>query len=248
MAWASTALLAPAAIHAARRFAVRSLAAAHRERLLATYRRQAEAAAGGLDKAAIDARRLRNRALAYLAALEEPETTALALQQFERARNMSDAEAALAALVGVEGRERELALDAFYRRWKHDPLVLDKWFRLQALAPLPATFERVATLATHPDFTLRNPNRARSLLHTFALNNPLHFHAADGSGYRWVAEQVVALDRLNPQVASRLARAFDRWRKYDEGRQAHARAALETIRATEGLSPNVAEVVGRALA
>ncbi|HUP30616.1 MAG TPA: aminopeptidase N C-terminal domain-containing protein, partial [Usitatibacter sp.] len=105
----------------------------------------------------------------------------------------------------------------------------------------------VKELTAHPAFDLRNPNRARALLHAFATENPLHFHAADGSGYRWVAEQVVALDRLNPQVASRLARAFDRWQKYDAGRQGHARAALESIRAAEGLSANVGEVVGRAL-
>jgi aminopeptidase N len=94
---------------------------------------------------------------------------------------------------------------------------------------------------------MRNPNRARALLHAFAMSNPRHFHAADGSGYRWIAGQTIALDKLNPQVASRLARAFDRWKKYDAGRQAHAKAALESIRDAEGLSPNVAEVVGRAL-
>jgi aminopeptidase N len=105
----------------------------------------------------------------------------------------------------------------------------------------------VKALTAHPAFDLRNPNRARSLLHAFATENPAHFHAADGSGYRWVAEQVIELDRLNPQVASRLARAFDRWKKYDAGRQAHARTALETIRDTPGLSGNVGEVVGRAL-
>ena len=88
----------------------------------------------------------------------------------------------------------------------------------------------------------------RSVIHAFAMENPLHFHAADGSGYAWIAGQTIALDRLNPQVASRLARAFDRWKKYGAGRQSHMRSALEKIRATEGLSPNVAEVVGRALA
>jgi aminopeptidase N len=125
--------------------------------------------------------------------------------------------------------------------------VVDKWFRVQAGSWLGGTLDRLKALASHPDFDLRNPNRARALVHAFALDNPLHFHAADGSGYRWVAEQVVALDRLNPQVASRLARAFDRWRKYDAARQAHASSALESIRAAEGLSANVAEVVGRAL-
>jgi aminopeptidase N len=135
----------------------------------------------------------------------------------------------------------------FYEKWKDEALVVDKWFRVQATSWLPGTLDRVKALASHPAFDLRNPNRARALLHAFALENPLHFHAADGSGYRWVAEQVVALDRLNPQVASRLARAFDRWKKYDAGRQAHARTALESIRKAEGLSGNVGEVIDRAL-
>ena len=124
----------------------------------------------------------------------------------------------------------------FYEKWKDEALVVDKWFRVQATSCLPGTLDRVKALVAHPAFDLKNPNRARALLHAFATDNPVHFHAADGSGYRWVAEQVVALDQLNPQVASRLARAFDRWKKYDAGRQAHARAALESIREAEGLS------------
>jgi aminopeptidase N len=161
---------------------------------------------------------------------------------------MTDAMAALGCLANSTGAERERALALFYDKWKDEALVIDKWFRVQATSWLPGTLDRVKALASHPAFDVRNPNRARALLHSFAMDNPLHFHAADGSGYRWIAEQVVALDRLNPQVASRLARAFDRWRKYDAGRQAHARAALESIRSTQGLSANVAEVVGRALA
>jgi aminopeptidase N len=136
----------------------------------------------------------------------------------------------------------------FLDKWKDEALVVDKWFRVQATSWLPGTLDRVKALAAHPAFDLRNPNRARALLHSFALDNPVHFHGADGSGYRWIAEQVIALDRLNPQVASRLARAFDRWKKYDPTRQQHARAALETIRSAAGLSGNVSEVVDRALA
>jgi aminopeptidase N len=160
---------------------------------------------------------------------------------------MTDAMAALGCLANCAGPERDRALAMFHDKWKDEALVIDKWFRVQATSWLPGTLERIKALAAHPAFDLRNPNRARALLHAFALDNPLHFHAADGGGYRWIAEQVVALDRLNPQVASRLARAFDRWRKYDAGRQAHARKALESIRAAEGLSSNVGEVVGRAL-
>ena len=155
--------------------------------------------------------------------------------------------AALTCLANSAGAERERALAMFYEKWKDEALVVDKWFRVQASSWLPGTLTRVKALMQHAAFDLKNPNRARSLVHSFAMDNPLHFHAADGSGYQWVAEQVIALDRLNPQVASRLARAFDRWKKYDAGRQAHARTALESIRAAADLSPNVGEVVGRAL-
>ena len=151
------------------------------------------------------------------------------------------------ASAGSGGAERDRALAMFYDKWKDEALVVDKWFRVQATSDLPGAVSRIEGLLAHPAFDLKNPNRARSVLHAFALENPLHFHAANGSGYALVAAKVVELDRLNPQIASRLARAFDRWRKYDEGRQRHARAALESIAAAPGLSPDVSEVVGRAL-
>jgi aminopeptidase N len=237
----------PEAVHAARRFAVRELARAHREAWLSTYRGLAARAAAGVERDAIEARRLRNRALSYLASLEEPETTALAFQQFERARNMSDAEAALAALVGVDARERELALDAFYRRWKHEPLVLDKWFRLQALAPQPGTLERVLALSAHPDFTLKNPNRVRALLGAFAHGNQVRFHGRDGRAYAFFAERVLALDELNPQLAARMVSAFNLWRRFEPVRREAMRAELERIAARPGLSKDTAEIVQRAL-
>jgi len=237
----------PDAVHAARRFAVRALAQAHRERLLATYRRGVERAAEGHDRAAIDLRRIKNRALAYLVALEERETIALAFEQFQTARNMTDAEAALATLVGVECRERELALDAFHRRWKHDPLVLDKWFRLQAFAPQEATLDRVIALAAHPDFGLRNPNRVRALLGAFAHGNQVRFHGADGRAYAFVADRVLAIDELNPQLAARLVSAFNQWRRFEPQRREAMRAELERIAAHPGLSKDTGEIVGRAL-
>jgi aminopeptidase N len=190
---------------------------------------------------------MRNAALAYVSTIDDATSRALAFLEYRRAENMTDAMAALTCLANSAGAERDRALSMFYEKWKDEALVVDKWLRVQATSSLPGTLERVKALAAHSAFDLRNPNRARALLHAFAMDNPVHFHAADGSGYRWVAEQVVALDRLNPQVASRLARAFDRWRKYDAGRQAHARAAIESIRDAQGLSGNVGEVVGRSL-
>jgi aminopeptidase N len=199
------------------------------------------------DAAAAGRRALRNAALGYVATIDDATSRALAFLEFRRAENMTDAMAALTCLANSAGAERDRALAMFHDKWKDEALVVDKWFRVQATSWLPGTLDRVKALTAHPAFNMRNPNRVRALIQAFAMENPVHFHAADGGGYRWVAEQVIALDRLNPQVASRLARTFDRWRKYDAGRQEHARAALERIRDTPKLSGNVGEVVGRAL-
>jgi aminopeptidase N len=237
----------PDLIHEARTRFMRDLATRYRTRFEGAFRHFTTPGPYSPDAAAAGRRALRNAALTYVATIDDPTARALAFLEFRRAENMTDAMAALACLANSAGAERDRALSMFYDKWKDEALVVDKWFRVQATSWLPGTLERVKVLAAHPAFDLRNPNRARALLHAFALENPVNFHAADGSGYRWVAEQVVGLDRLNPQVASRLARAFDRWKKYDAGRQAHARAALESIRSAEGLSGNVAEVVDRAL-
>ena len=238
----------PDAIHRARMTLMLEVATRYRTRLEAAFRHFSVPGPYSPDAASAGRRALRNAALGYVSLIDDATSRALAFLEFRRAENMTDAMAALGGLANSGGPERDRALAMFHEKWKDEALVIDKWFRVQASSWLDGTPDRVKALAASPGFDLRNPNRARALLHAFALDNPLHFHAADGSGYRWIAEQVVALDRLNPQVASRLARAFDRWRKYDAGRQAHARAALESIRAAEGLSDNVAEVVGRALA
>jgi aminopeptidase N len=237
----------PDLIHEARLKFMRDLATRYRTRFEGAFRHFTTPGAYSPDAAASGRRALRNAALAYVTTIDDATSRALAFLEYRRAENMTDAMAALACLANSIGAERDRALSMFYEKWKDEALVVDKWFRVQATSWVPGTLERVKALAAHPAFDLRNPNRARALLHTFALENPLHFHAADGSGYRWIAEQVIALDRLNPQVASRLARAFDRWKKYDEGRQGHARAALESIRKAEGLSGNVGEVVDRSL-
>jgi aminopeptidase N len=237
----------PEAIHLARRHFMRVIATNYRTRFEAAFRHFTTPGPYSPDAAAAGRRALRNTALAYVSTIDDSTSRALAFLELRRAENMTDAMAALGCLANSAGAERERALGMFYEKWRDEALVVDKWFSIQATSILPGGVERVKALAAHAAFDLRNPNRARSLLHAFATGNPRHFHAADGSGYRWVAEQVVALDKLNPQVASRLARAFDRWKKYDAGRQAHAGVALESIRDAKGLSPDVAEVVGRAL-
>jgi aminopeptidase N len=160
---------------------------------------------------------------------------------------MTDEIAALATLANLDLPEREAALADFYARWQNEALVIDKWFGVQATSRLPGTAARVRTLMQHPAFDLKNPNRVYALIRGFCGANPRHFHAFDGSGYALAADVISELQAINPQVASRIARSFDRWRQFDAGRQAHARAALERIAAIEGLAKDVAEVVGNAL-
>ncbi|MEW6690513.1 MAG: aminopeptidase N, partial [Pseudomonadota bacterium] len=189
-------------------------------------------------------RALRNLLLGYLAEIEGP---GLAWRQFREADNMTDSMAALGCLANLDCAEREQALEAFYARWKDDPLVIDKWLAVQAGSRLPDTLARVKALTAHPAFDLKVPNKVYALVRVFAGNH-VRFHAADGAGYAFLADQVLALDALNPQVAARMARAFDRWKRFDAQRQAKSGFQLERIRDAAGLSRDVAEIVGKALA
>ncbi|MBK8321335.1 MAG: aminopeptidase N [Betaproteobacteria bacterium] len=238
----------PDAIHTARKTLVLEIAKRYRTRFEGAFRHFTVPGAYSPDAHAAGRRALRNAALGYIMAVDDSTARALTFLEFRRAENMTDAMAALECLANSAGAERERALSMFYDKWKDEALVVDKWFRVQATSDLPGAIGRIEKLTAHPAFDLKNPNRARSLLHAFATDNPSHFQAADGSGYRFVADHVIALDRINPQVASRLARCFDRWRKFDAGRQGLARAALESIARTGGLSSDVAEIVNRALA
>jgi aminopeptidase N len=196
------------------------------------------------DAASAGKRALRNLCLAYLS---ETGMSALCYEQFRTADNMTDAMAALTCLANVECPERQPALDAFYQKWQAEPLVVDKWLAVQAMSRLPGTLARVNELLHHPAFDIKVPNKVYALIRAFAANH-VRFHAADGSGYAFLADQVLRLNALNPQVAARMARAFDRWRKFDEPRKAHAKAALERIRDHRGLTKDVAEIVTKALA
>jgi aminopeptidase N len=240
------AVVDPDAVHAARRFVIRELAAALREE----WRRVYEAHARGtdaIDKTQVNRRRLKNRALRYLVALEEPEMIELAAHQFETATGMTDYEAAFSSLVDLVSPATERAVEVFYEAWKHEPLVLDKWFRMQAMSSAPNAFERVVALSQHRDFHLANPNRARSLLYAFAAGNPVAFHRPDGAAYRFVAGMVVEIDGLNPQVASRIVGSFNQWKRYEPVRSALMKAELERIASRPGISKDVSEIVERAL-
>jgi aminopeptidase N len=245
----------PAAVHRARQFMRQRLATALRDAWLGAY--NAHTRPGPYEPTADAAgdRALKNLALGYLAELDEPsDAVRLANAQYDAADNMTDRAAALATLIAAGAATgapvAERALDDFYRRFEAEPLVIDKWFALQATQRGTAerpVIEIVRKLMAHPAFTLRNPNRARSLIFSFCAANPAQFHAEDGSGYAFWAEQVIALDALNPQVAARLARSLELWRRYTPALRERMREALERV-ASQVKSRDVREIVEKALA
>ncbi|MDX1381254.1 MAG: DUF3458 domain-containing protein, partial [Xanthomonadales bacterium] len=232
-------------VHAARDFVRSGLASELAEELRARY--DELAAQGQYDKspAAMARRSLRNACLSYL--LQTPDGFALAEAQLAGSDNMTDTLAALQGLVHNAAPAADRALAAFEERWRQDALVMDKWFAIQACVPGADAVKRVRALTEHPAFSLTNPNKVRSLIGAFAMLNPTGFHAADGAGYRFHADQVIALNALNPQVAARMAAAFNAWTRYDRGRQQSMRVELARIAATDGLSPDVSEIVHNAL-
>jgi aminopeptidase N len=246
----------PAAVHAARVFMSRRLATGLTGKWLAAYD---ENRTPGEYRATPDdagKRGLKNLALSYLSQLEKPaRAIELASAQYNDANNMTDRSAALSALLtaGASGTAdttvADAALDDFYRRFEHEPLVIDKWFALQATqrgGPKRNVLGIVRKLMEHQAFTLKNPNRARSLIFSFCGANPAQFHVADGSGYAFWAEQVIALDAMNPQVAARLARTLEQWRRLTPVLRDKARAALEEVSA-KVKSRDVREIVEKAL-
>jgi aminopeptidase N len=188
---------------------------------------------------------LRNLCLSYL--LRMPDGFALADEQLNRSDNMTDTLAALQGLLHNEAPQAPAALAAFEERWRRDALVMDKWFTIQACVPGEGSVERVRSLLAHPAFSITNPNKVRSLLGAFSTMNPTAFHARSGAGYRLHAEQVIALNALNPQVAARMAASFNAWTRYDSERQSLMRGELARIASTGGLSPDVSEIVHNAL-
>jgi len=237
----------PQSIHAARQFLRRALAAALQEDWLAAYQAHETSGPYSPDPESAGKRGLKNMALAYLAELDNADMHALAQRQMETATNMTDRISALSALLNSSATGREAALAGFYREFEKEPLVVDKWFMLQGMARTTDA-AAVRMMMKHPAFTLKNPNRARSLIFSFCNGNPAQFHAANGNGYLFWAEQVIALNAINPQVAARLARSLDRWRKYTPTLQEHMREALQQVAGAGKLSKDVVEVVTKALA
>lgn len=236
----------PVAIHLARRSLVGAIARAHQNRLAQLYEHMRDAGDFSPDAKSAGRRALRNACLRYLTAADDEAAAGLAEAHYRSADNMTDMIAGLAALTRMESVLRDTAFTHFHDRFRNDPLVLDKWMSLQAGSPLPDTVTAVRQLMKHPAFDIKNPNRVRALVGAFSVNH-LRFHKDDGSGYQLVGEVVRTLDGMNPQVAARMAGAFESWRRYDPARQGLMRAELQAINRLSGISPNLFEVTSKML-
>ena len=237
----------PDAIFAARRDLRAAVGRALAGALEATYRRMTDTGPYSPDAASAGRRALKNLALDLFAAGDPDRGVERAAGQYRDADNMTDRMAALAVLSLHAAPERQRALDDFYRRYDGEPLVIDKWFALQAAIPEPETLDRVRALTAHPAFSLANPNRVRALIGNFAQANQTQFNRADGAGYAFHADTMIALDAINPQVAARLMTAFRSWRALEPVRRDHAKAALERVAAAPALSRDINDIVVRSL-
>ena len=238
----------PDAIHAALRTMRQTLGNKLSTQLARLYEQMRSEGSYSPDAASAGRRALKNRCLALRAATGSADAFAVAESQFRAADNMSDALPALTVLVHEAAPVAYPLLADFHARWRHDPLVIDKWLAMQASAPLPGTLERVEALTAHASFDWKNPNKFRSLIGVLAAANPVAFHRHDGAGYRFLADWLIQLDAINPQTAARVVGAFETYRRYDTARQALMQLQLERIAAVENLSKNTREMVERMLA
>ena len=236
------------AIHQARTFLKQTLAEKLTSEFKTVYKICRSAAPDDLSGGAMADRSLKNLCLSYLGCLTtDKESQDLVQKQFESAGNMTDEFAAFKILSHMNPEMREKACHAFYNKWQTRTLVIDKWFSIQAQSKLEDTLDQVKKLTAHKDFTMANPNKVRALIFAFAMNNPIHFHRADGQGYEFVAERILALDKVNHQTAARLCSCFNLWKRYDNNRQAMMKKQLETMAGQKELSRNLYEIVSRAL-
>jgi len=237
----------PTAVHEARRFMQKTLAAELKETFHAVYYTNQDTGPYRVDQASVGRRSLKNICLAYLMELDDPGVRRLCAEQYRTAGNMTDAITALANIANTDCPERKEALASFSEKWKDDPLVLDKWLSIQALSRLPNALEDVKALTRHPSFNIKNPNKVRALIGAFSANT-VRFHDPGGEGYAFLADHVLTLDPMNPQIAARLVSAFTLWKRYDEKRKALMKAQLERILNAPKLSKDVHEIVSKSLA
>lgn len=240
------------AIHRARSALEQTIAQALESSLLSAYQSSAQmlAALRGVNAQTIALRSLKNQALHYLMQLDHPDYQTLCQRQFAQDDNMTDVFSALRALVHSPfdslREARQQALEQFYQNWQDEPLVVNQWLAVQASSPLAETPERVKALLEHPAFDLKNPNKVRSVIGTFA-QNAIHFHNVNGEGYRFLADHILTLDSLNPQIAARLVGPLSKWRRYDNERQGLIKAQLQRLADKSNLSKEVYEIVSKSL-
>ncbi len=234
-------------IHAARERMKAHIGQTLHQDLLDHYRALEETGAYQITPQAIGRRRLKNLLLTYLVASGSDEAAHLCVQQYRAGHNMTDVIHALALVADGGHPARQELLDAFAARWQSDPLVMDKWFSVQARSSRKDTLEQVLLLQEHPAFSITNPNKVRALIGSFAMGNPFCFHSADGKGYTFLVDKVLQLDSINPQIAARMLRSMARWRHYDKTRQELARMQLERVAGQDGISRDVYEVASKSL-
>ncbi len=235
----------PSQVFNAREQLKSSLAQALKDELFSTYQSMLDTP--DLSDEAMQQRKLKHVCLSYLTALDEPEMLELAEQQFKTATNMTSQYAALHCLVQHDTAQAKQALQSFEQQWKDETNVMDKWFGVQASSPTLGSLTHIQSLMQHPQFSIKNPNKVRAVLGGFAMRNPSQFHAKDGSGYQFMATQIIALDKLNSQIASRLVRTLMDWKRLEPTRQSLMKAELERIANTQGLSSDVTEIVNKSL-
>jgi len=237
------------AISAVRKFVRETIATELETLLLECYQANNPRVTYSPDSDSIARRSLKNLCLSYLTALDKPEYLQLAQTQYQQSDNMTDMQAALVQVAHSEDQTAAAELLAdFYERWQDESLVVNIWLSIQASDPKANAIDRVKALMQHPAFDAKNPNKLRSLISVFCAQNPVNFHAKDGSGYAFLADRIIELNVQNPQVASRMVTPLSRWKKYDKTRQALMLKELERIRDSGNLSKDVYEVVSKSLA
>ncbi|QFY43192.1 aminopeptidase N [Candidatus Methylospira mobilis] len=237
----------PVAIHNARNNVKKRIAVCLQTDFSRLYARHHVSGDILLDRSGIGRRKLKNTCLVYLTALDNGETSALAAEQFAQARTMTDQTAALACLLRSSAAEKNACLEQFYRQWENEALVIDKWFTLQAACPVTGTLEHAEALLQHAAFDWETPNRVRSVIGAFSQSNAVNFHREDGSGYRFLADAILRLNAINPQIAARMLTPLAQWRRYDTQRQAGIKQELERIFAHPGLARDVYELAQKSL-
>jgi aminopeptidase N len=237
----------PLAIHKARKELRKAIGTSHYRALADTYRDYEPKGPYSPAPEAAGKRALRNAALGYLASRGRPEDIARVAAHFAHARNATDEVSALAMLSELRSPERTKAFERFYERWKGDHLVIDNWFAYQATSPLPSALAAVVKLTRHPLFSIKNPNKVRALIGTFAMGNPVNFNRPDGRGYEFLADRVLEIDAFNPQVAARLLSAFRSWKALEVNRRRLAKKTLQRVAKAKPLSRDASEIVSRML-